>query len=152
MISSENIPKIELIDFNMYQINGNFVDMKIEGSKALQFNDYEILYGFLASRYNNKSKNTYEYISGDEVIRKGDMYDFPKGVVYTKSDGGSFWSESGIYDYRKEIFKGKGDFVLNALEGEFMGKNIVYDKKSQIIHAVSVTSEIILEGGDKDKK
>ncbi|PAF46620.1 hypothetical protein BKH46_06525 [Helicobacter sp. 12S02634-8] len=149
---TKNIPKIELMGFNMYQINKNFVDMKIEGARAVQFSDYEVLYGFLASRYNSQAKNIYEYISGQEVLRKGDLYEFPKGVVYTKSDGGSFWSESGVYDYRNETFKGKGNFMLTALEGNFDGKNIIYNRKTQTISAIDITSEITLDGQKSQDK
>ncbi|PAF42793.1 hypothetical protein [Helicobacter sp. 11S02596-1] len=151
-LTNEDIPKIELRNFNMYQANGDFVDMKIEGSRALQFDDYEILYDFLASRYNTRSKKIYEYISGDKVIRKGDIYDFPNGAVYTKSDGGGFWSEKGTYDYRKEIFRGKGHFVFDSPEGDVEGKNIIYNRKTQMIQAIHITSEIHLSDGKKEKK
>lgn len=140
-----DIAKIELQDFNMYQVTNEFVDMKIEGSRAYQFSDYEILYGFLASRYNTESKNVYEYISGDEVIKRGDKYHFPRGAVYIKSDGGSFWSEGGVYDYRKEIFRGEGDFMFNTTQGYFEGEDIIYNKKTQNIRAKDITSKIILE-------
>ncbi|PAF54436.1 hypothetical protein BKH42_00540 [Helicobacter sp. 13S00482-2] len=142
---NNDIAKIELTDFNMYQVNNDFVDMKIEGSKAFQFSDYEILYGFLASRYNPQSKNTYEYISGDEVIKRGDKYHFPRGGIYIKSDRGSFWSEGGIYDYRKEIFKGEGDFIFNTTDGYFEGEDIIYNRRTQNIKAKNINSQIILE-------
>ncbi|WP_143428295.1 hypothetical protein [Helicobacter sp. 13S00477-4] len=149
---TEQWPKIELNQFSMYQINTDFVDMKVEGSGALQFDDYEILFGFLASRYNTHSKRTYEYISGEEVIKTGDIYTFPQGVVYTKSDGGSFWSENGVYDYQKEIFKGKGDFILSTLEGNFEGKNIIYNRKSQNIQAIDIVSKIFLDTNKNTSK
>ncbi|MDO7253179.1 hypothetical protein [Helicobacter cappadocius] len=149
---NNDIAKIELTNFNMYQVNNDFVDMKIEGSKAFQFSDREILYGFLASRYNTQSKNTYEYISGDEVIKKGDMYHFPRGAIYIKSDGGSFWSEGGVYNYRKEIFKGEGDFIFNTTEGYFEGEDIIYNKKTQMIKAKDISSKIILETKEGKQK
>ncbi|PAF41989.1 hypothetical protein [Helicobacter sp. 11S03491-1] len=147
--TSPTLAKIELEDFNMYQVNAKSVDMKIEGAKALQFKDYEVLYGFLASRYNTQSKESYEYISGEEVVKKGDIYHFPKGATYIKSDGGSFWSQSGTYDYRKEIFKGNGSFILSTLEGNFEGKNIIYNKKIQNITATDIISKILLDTNEK---
>lgn len=149
--SNENFAKIELNGFNMYQINKNFIDMKIQGSKALEFQDYEIIYDFSASRFNQDKNNLYEYINGEEAIREKNIYRFPEGVVYTKSDGGSFWSERGTYYYQKEQFVGEGKFVFNSVDGIFMGKNIFYDKLAQELKAIDITSDIVLNSED-DKR
>lgn len=148
------IAKIELKKFSMYQISESFVEMKIEGERALEFSDYEVIYEFLVSRYRaGDTKKNFEYISGTKVVKKGNNFDFPSGAVYTKSDGENFWSEAGSYNYTARVFRGRGDFYFNSFIGEFRGKDIIYDQKNRNIQAKNIISKIYLgskEGKEKD--
>lgn len=153
--SDENaqIAKIELKNFSMYQISESFVEMKIEGERALEFSDYEVIYDFLVSRYRiGDTKKNFEYISGTKVVKKGNNFDFPSGAIYTKSDGENFWSEAGSYSYATRVFKGKGDFSFNSSIGEFRGKDIIYDQKSRNIQAKNIISKIYLESKENKEK
>lgn len=149
-VENVEIAKIELKNFSMYQINGSFVEMKIEGEKGLEFSDHEVIYEFLVSRYGvGNTKKGFDYMSGSEAIKRGNNFEFPNGAIYSKSDGESFWSESGHYDYTRGIFNGKGNFTLSSPMGEFKGKDIVYNQKSRNIQAKDIISQIYLEGKNK---
>ncbi|AFI03376.1 hypothetical protein [Helicobacter cetorum] len=149
IISKENIPKIELENFKAFQMSEDVIDLSIQGKKALQYDDYEIFFDSKISRYN---ENAIESVQSKEAKRQQDLYFFPKGVTYTRSDNSSFWSETGVYNHKEQNFKGKGKFVLVSDEGEIKGLDINYSHNAQRIQAQNVQAELLLDEIKKSQK
>ncbi|AFI05762.1 hypothetical protein [Helicobacter cetorum] len=153
IVSKENIPKIELENFKAFQMSEQIIDLSIEGKKALQYDDYEIFFDSKISRYD---ENTIESVKSPKAKRQQDLYFFPKGVTYTRSDNSSFWSETGIYNHKEQSFRGQGNFILTSNEGEVKGFDIFYSHALEIIEAKSIQAYLrideIKESQQKNKK
>ncbi|WP_163555080.1 hypothetical protein [Helicobacter suis] len=148
--TSKNFAKIELHNFNAFQTNTTDTDLSIKGSRALQFSDHEVLYDFTLSKFDPKNQML-EHAKGEVLIRHENLYNFPKGVLYTTSNHESFWSQKGTYDHSKQTFQGQGDFLLSAPEGDFSGQNIAYDHITKILKAQSIHAIINLASANQSK-
>ncbi|WP_104741815.1 hypothetical protein [Helicobacter ailurogastricus] len=135
--------KIELHNFSAFESNSTSTDLNIKGSRALQFSDHETLYDFTLSKFDANSQ-VLEHARGEVLVRRNDLYFFPKGVLYTTSNHESFWSQKGVYDHSKQIFQGEGNFLLNAPEGHVSGQNIAYNHKTQVLQAKDIHAIINL--------
>ena len=140
----EQMPMIELYDFSIYDLNNDYIKANLQGQKALRFAEYEVGYESIMSIKSDKKSKDIEYIYGEELRREKDEYIFNKGGVYAKQSGESFWSEKGIYDIKKGIFKGNGEFWAVSLEGSSTGENILYKQKEGIMQAQNVKAKIYL--------
>ncbi|BCZ17125.1 hypothetical protein NHP190003_04070 [Helicobacter sp. NHP19-003] len=140
---SGDFAKIELHGFSAFESSATSTDLNIKGVRALQFNDHEVLYDFVLSKFDNDSQ-VLEHARGEVLIRHNDLYNFPKGVLYTTSNHESFWSQKGVYDNAKQSFQGEGNFLLNGPEGHVSGQNIAYNHKTQVLQAKSIHALINL--------
>ncbi|BDQ27957.1 hypothetical protein ASB1_16330 [Helicobacter heilmannii] len=135
--------KIELHGFSAFESNATSTDLNIEGVRALQFSDHEVLYDFVLSKFDTDSQ-VLEHARGEVLVRRNDLYSFPKGVLYTTSNHESFWSQKGAYNHAKQTFQGEGNFLLNAPEGHVSGQNIAYNHKTQVLQAQHIHAIINL--------
>ncbi|BCZ19077.1 hypothetical protein NHP190012_07190 [Helicobacter sp. NHP19-012] len=142
--------KIELRGFSAFEGNATSTDLNIKGSHALQFSDHEVLYDFVLSKFDNDSQ-VLEHARGEVLVRRGDLYSFPKGVLYTTSNHESFWSQRGVYNHAKQIFQGEGNFLLNGPEGHVSGQNIAYNHKTQVLQAQGIHAIINLAEAEHPK-
>ncbi|EMJ43135.1 hypothetical protein HMPREF1436_01300 [Helicobacter pylori GAMchJs136i] len=152
VVSKENIPKIELENFKAFQVNDKILDLSIEGKKALQYDDYEIFFDSKIKRYD---EDTIESVESPKAKRQQDLYFFPNGVTYKRSDDSSFWSETGIYNHKEQNFKGKGRFILTSKDSKVEGLDISYSHALAIIEAQSIQANLFLDEikqSQKEKK
>ncbi|WP_187904027.1 hypothetical protein [Helicobacter pylori] len=152
VVSKENIPKIELENFKAFQINDKILDLSIEGKKALQYDDHEIFFDSKIKRYD---EDTIESVESPKAKRQQDLYFFPNGVTYKRSDDSSFWSETGIYSHKEQNFKGKGRFILTSKDSKVEGLDISYSHALAIIEAQSIQANLFLDEikqSQKEKK
>ncbi|WP_233708121.1 hypothetical protein [Helicobacter bizzozeronii] len=143
--------KIEVQKFHAFQTSTASTDFKIEGSRALQYSDHEVLYDFTLSKFDPQT-HTQEHAKGEVVVRKNDLYTFPKGVLYTTSNNESFWSQKGTYDHRKQIFEGQGYFYLNAPEGDVKGDDIIYNHVAKTLQAKHIHAVIDLANAQQSSR
>ncbi|MWV61119.1 hypothetical protein DCO58_11320 [Helicobacter saguini] len=121
--------------------NKNLIDLYAQGTSIKQFSDKEIYTDFIGQKLD--SKGEIERLQGAEVLHINDDYDFTQGINYAKGANIKFFSQFGVYNIRDEIFKGRGDFVIEDEAMKTTGKNIFYDKKSDEITAIDVHSQIM---------
>ncbi|RDU73214.1 hypothetical protein CQA57_05440 [Helicobacter anseris] len=140
-----DIAKIDVRYFVMHQMKKDIIDTLIEGKDATQYKDYEIFKNVTLSRM--LENNLSESIHSNYVHRNKDIYSFYDGVDYKRNDGFSFYSQAGVLNLSREIFKGKGNFSLYGQQGKVLGENIVYDRKNSMIFAQKIHSKILLEDG-----
>ena len=141
------MPIIELYDYHIYDANKDYTKASLQGQKALRFAEYEISHETIVTTKSDKNAKSIAYIYGEEVRRVGDEYIFDKGGVYAKDSGESFWSKRGIYDLKKGIFRGIGEFWAVSLSGDFEGENIIYKQNEGTMAAEHIKAKIYL---DKD--
>lgn len=124
------------------QITQNLIDLYVQGSSIKQFDDNKETYkDFIGEKLD--SNGVIERLEGEEVVHIEDEYDFTKGVSYTKSPHIKFFSQFGVYNIKDEIFKGRGEFVIEDSSMKTTGKNIFYDKKADEIEAIEIHSQIL---------
>lgn len=120
----------------------NLIDLYVQGSSIKQFDDNKETYkDFIGEKLD--SNGVIERLEGEEVVHIEDEYDFTKGVSYTKSPHIKFFSQFGVYNIKDEIFKGRGEFVIEDSSMKTTGKNIFYDKKADEIEAIEIHSQIL---------
>ena len=142
-VDNVDIAKIDVKNFTLHQMKKDIIDTMIVGKEATQFRDYEIFKEISVSR--SLENGEFETILGQLVHRKDNIYSFYNGVDYRRSDGLKFYSQSGVFNVPKELFTGKGNFMLENMQGIIKGKNIVYDKKNAMIFAKDIRSKINID-------
>ncbi|WP_120951825.1 hypothetical protein [Helicobacter sp. L8] len=147
---SKDFAKIEVRGFEAFQTNPKGTDLSIQGARALQYSDREVLYDFILSKYDPQDK-VQEQAKGEVMVHKKELYSFPKGVFYTTSSGQSFWSQYGIYDHSKQMFQGKGPFKMRGPEGNVDGEDISYNHVSGLLRAKRVHALIDLQSAKQSK-
>ncbi|WP_104697952.1 MULTISPECIES: hypothetical protein [unclassified Helicobacter] len=143
-VDGVDIAKIDVHNFTMHQMKKDVIDTLIQGQDATQYQGYEVFKNITVSR--SLENNLIETISSKYVHRKKDIYSFYDGVDYKRSDGFAFYSQAGVLNLDRELFKGKGNFRLRNKDGNVRGKDIVYDRKNAMIFAQKIQAETILEG------
>ncbi len=146
----KDFAKIEVRGFEAYQTNSKGTDLSIQGAKALQYSNREVLYDFTLSKYDPQDK-VQEQAKGEVMVHQKEMYTFPKGVLYITSSGQSFWSQYGVYDHSKQVFQGKGHFTLSGPEGDINGEDIFYSHAQGLLQAKRVHAIIDLENSKHSK-
>lgn len=136
-----NIAKIEVSDFVMYQITKDITDVVISGEHATQYQDKDVFVNVKLS-ITLPNRDT-EVVVGPRVEHVKNLYHFPSGVHYQRSDGLRFYSQDGTLNTDKQVFIGKGDFSLQSKEGDVNGENIIYHNLTQHIQASRIHGRYI---------
>lgn len=138
---SEELAQLEIIDFTLNRFDDSHVNMFVRSDRAMQYKkDEEVYINFFGSRF-NEDKST-ETLEGQEVWHRGDIYDFVAGIQYTKTPNTTFFSEQGVYDTKKEVFQGRGNFFIDNTEMTTHGKDIFYDKITDTITAKQIQTKL----------
>ena len=130
------VPNIGISDFTLYLMSLSYLQAVSSGYKAMRYNDYEEIYELHFHQYNPQNAN--EYIYSPFVVSKNSLYTFPQGADYIREDSVYFWSAQGVYDYKKRIFEGKGDFKMTNQSNRINGQNIYYNAFDEHIRADSI--------------
>lgn len=137
----KEVPNIEIHNFTLYLINDHFVQAISEGREALRYENREEFYDVSIDQVN---QSVGEYLTAPFAMSEYNRYIFPRGVDYVRSDGLSFWSESGSYEYKIRVFTGKGAFKMNNETTDAIGRNIYYDGLNGLIKADVMNAKIAL--------
>ncbi|RDU67531.1 hypothetical protein CQA53_00485 [Helicobacter didelphidarum] len=135
------LPIMEIHQFILHRFNEQYIDINISGESMQQYQEKEVYKNFLGSKFNDDG--SIEHLDGKEVWHIGDEYDFILGINYRKTPYIKFFSEKGVYNIVTEVFMGKGDFFIEDEGMKTMGKNIFYDKKTDVITAHNINSQIL---------
>lgn len=139
--SYNNIAKLEINNFILYQISDKDLLLKLKALNAKQYDTFEEFSKVSIDRYvNNKLDTIYAY----NAIKKNDILLFDNGVQDTR-DEYTFYTKEGIYYIKDNVLKGKNAFEINGKEHKITGNNIFYDAKSGIIEAYDIDAKFRID-------
>lgn len=137
----KEVPNIEMHDFTLYLINDRYVQVIAEGEEVFRYEDREEFRNVLLKQLN---RNMQEQLKAPIFISQNNLYTFPRSVTYTRSDGLTFWSDVGSYDYKSRVFQGEGEFTMDNTVMSTYGYNIYYDEINAILKADKINADIML--------
>lgn len=146
-ISSSPLPKIEINNFTIYQINDKNLDLVLSASSAKQFSDFEEFNNVVLNKYANGVLDT---ISAPKAIKRDDNIFFDSGVKNIR-DGYSIYSKEGIYYLSTNTFEGKNDFNISNEYHNIRGNNIFFDSKKGVVEAYDIDAKLDLLQNNKAK-
>ena len=145
-IVNNDLPKIEINNFIIYQINDENLDLIVNAASAKQFSNFEEFSNVVLKKYANGMLDT---ISAPKAIKKGDNIFFDNGVKNIRN-GYSIYSREGVYDLVLNVFKGKDDFNISNEYHNIKGNNISFDSKKGIVEAYDIKAKLDLAKQNKD--
>ncbi|RAX54676.1 hypothetical protein CCY99_02620 [Helicobacter sp. 16-1353] len=137
-VSPGDIPKIELNNFTIYQVNNKNLLMKLNARNAKQFDKFEEFYDVLLERLSN---NILDTITAPTALKKGDSIFFDNGVNDVR-DGYNIYTTKGVYRIDKNIMEGDGFFSIKGNFQDIKGDNIYYDAKNGITKAENIEAKL----------
>lgn len=147
--NNQDIPKIELNNFTLYQINNENLIMRLNAKNAKQFDKFEEMSDLTLEQLNN---NVLDKITAPSAIKNGDTIFFDNGVKNNREDYELF-TKRGIYKINKNSFEGMDNFYIISQNENITGDNIFYDRKNGVIKASNVYAKINIKNNKvKNKK
>lgn len=137
-VSPGDIPKIELNNFTIYQINNENLLMKLYAKNAKQFDKFDEFSDVLLERLNN---NIIDKITAPIAIRKDNIIFFDQGVNDFR-DGYDIYTTKGIYHIDKNIMEGEGSFSIKGNFQNIIGEDIYYDAEHGITKAKNIQAKL----------
>lgn len=137
-----NIPTIEIGDFEFFLLTDEPLSLIASGSKILRYNTYDEGYEIFAYQLDSQQRTEEYYAPYLKAVH--DIYYTPQSIRFVREDGLVLWSKKGIYDYKKRIFKGEGEFSLLHDETDLRGLNVYFDQNKEYLQGESLSGFIQL--------
>lgn len=137
-----NIPSVEIGDFEFFLLTTDPLSLIANGSKILRYNTYDEGYEVFAYQLDSQQRREEYYAPYLRAIK--DIYHTPQSIRLIRQDGLVLWSERGVYDYKKRIFKGEGQFFVNQEETDLQGLNVYFDQNQEYLQGESLDGFIQL--------
>ena len=137
-----NIPSVEIGDFEFFLLTTDPLSLIANGSKILRYNTYDEGYEVFAYQLDSQQRREEYYAPYLKAIK--DIYHAPQSIRLIRQDGLVLWSERGVYDYKKRIFKGEGQFFVNQEETDLQGLNVYFDQNQEYLQGESLDGFIQL--------
>lgn len=132
---TEDIPRIELESFIVYEVGVGGVERFFEGKEGKRFDDrYEIS----SAKFSDNSKSLFETIRADNARYKDDFVALTGNVHYVRDDGLEFRSSEGTYDQKSSIIRTKGNFVITQNGNRVDGTKLYYNSAQDTVSADAV--------------
>lgn len=133
--NSEDIPKIELESFIVYEVGINGMERFFEGKEGKRFSDrYEVS----SAKFSDNSKPLLESIYADTAHYKDNFITLSGNVHYIREDGLEFRSKEGTFDQNNSIIRTKGNFVITQKGNRIDGTKLYYNSKQDTVSADAV--------------
>ncbi|WP_394998070.1 hypothetical protein [uncultured Helicobacter sp.] len=137
-----NIPSVEIGDFEFFLLTTDPLSLIANGSKILRYNTYDEGYEVFAYQLDSQQRREEYYAPYLKAIK--DIYHTPQSIRLIRQDGLVLWSERGVYDYKKRIFTGEGQFFVNQEETDLQGLNVYFDQNQEYLQGESLDGFIQL--------
>lgn len=137
-----NIPSIEIRDFTFYLLKLQELGLMAEGGTLLRFNTHDEAYELFTHQLDSQKNKSEIYTPF--VNAKRDMYYFPQNVQFIREDGLFLWSKEGVYDYKKRLFKGQGEFFLSKGDTDLKGFDVVFNQSTDFVSGIKLSGVIEL--------
>jgi hypothetical protein len=133
--SAHEIPKIELIDFTLYEVSKKGIDHILEGKEGQKFDEY---YTVTSAKFSDNTKELFQTIRSRDVEYRNDVIDLKENVHYVREDGLEFRSNKGRYDTKKSLISINDSFEITQKSNRIDGKNLIYNNEYDTISAENV--------------
>lgn len=141
-ISTQEIPKVELESFVVYEVGVHGVERFFEGKEGKRFEDrYEVS----SAKFSNNSKQLLESIRADEARYKDDFITLSGNVHYVREDGLEFRSSEGTYDQNNSLIQTQGNFVITQNHNRLDGTKLHYNTEHNTVLANTVRGSYQLD-------
>lgn len=144
-ISPNDIPKIELNNFTIYQIDKDNLVVKLRAKNAKQFDKFEEFSDVTLERLSNEILDT---ITAPTAIRQKNIISFANGANNVRN-GYNMFVENGFYDTDKNILNGKGFFNIKGDDNDIVGDDIYYNAQNATMRAKNINAIFTLQNKAK---
>lgn len=133
--NSEDIPKIELESFIVYEVGVDGMERFFEGKEGKRFDDrYEVS----SAKFSDNTKPLFDSICADSAHYKDNFIALSGNVHYVREDGLEFRSKEGTFDQNSSIVRTKGNFVITQKANRIDGTKLYYNSKLDTVSADAV--------------
>lgn len=133
----KNLPETIFYDFTTYEIDKNGLKTKLIGRLGKKFRDRLEIDDFYFFKLQ-------EELKAKKVIYKQDIL-YLNGDIFYKYKDIKFFSNSAIYDTKKDIVKCNDEFVLLTKKSKILGDSLIYYKNKGKIFAKNIDAKIFEE-------
>jgi len=138
----DDIAKMELEDFTLYEINKVGVLSVVSGTLGRQFEEY---YEVENAHYIENKNKTGEHLYSDFGRFEKDVAYLNENVRYFREDGLSFESDHAIYNTKQELLYVPNNFVLTQNENVVYGSELHYNAHTGDIDAKKVDANYYIQ-------
>jgi len=138
----DNVPKMELEDFILYEIDKLGVKSVVSGTLGRQFETY---YEVENAHYIENKNKIGEHLYADFGRFEEDVAYLNDNVRYFREDGLSFESDHAIYDTKKELLYVPNNFILTQNENIIYGSELHYNSFTGEIDAKKVNANYYIQ-------
>lgn len=129
---NQEIPKIELTDFTLYEISHKRIDHILEGEEGKKFDEYYVI---TSAKFSDNTKKLFQTIRSDNADYRNDVIAVDGNVHYTREDGLEFRSNEGTYDSNASVIQTKGPFVITQNSNRIDGTALHYNTSQDTVSA-----------------
>lgn len=134
-INAEELPRIELASFTLYEISPQGVQRILKGKEGKVFdNRYEISSA-------NLRDNTYrltQTIGGHDARYENDLLTLEGDIRFTRADGLEFRSHEARYNTDTGIVTTRGKFTITQSANRVEGEKLYYNSQERSVSADAV--------------
>ena len=140
--ADENVPRLEIEDFTLYEINTQGVQSVVSGTLGRQYiSHYEVE----NSHYIQNKNHLGEHLYADKGVFEKDTAYLNDNVRYFREDGLSFESDHAVYDTKKEFLYVPENFILTQNENIIYGKELHYYSQTGDIKAQTIDANYYIQ-------
>lgn len=129
---SREIPKIQLISFQMYEISPKGIEHILEGKEGKKFDDR---YTVTSAKFSDNTKHLFQSIRSDDLKYQNDTITLKGNVHYVREDGLEFHSNEGKYDTNTSLIQTAGAFVITQNGNRVDGEKLYYNTEKDFVSA-----------------
>lgn len=140
--TDDNVPRLEIEDFTLYEISTEGVQSVVSGTLGRQYPSH---YEVENSHYIQNKNQLGEHLYSDKgVFEKNTAY-LNDNVRYFREDGLSFESDHAVYDTKKEFLYVPDNFILTHNENIIYGKELYYYSQTGEISAQNIDANYYIQ-------
>jgi LPS export ABC transporter protein LptC len=129
---SREIPKIELISFELYEISPKGIDHILEGKEGKKFDDR---YTVTSAKFSDNTKHLFQSIRSDDLKYQDDTVVLKGNVHYVREDGLELRTNEGQYDTKASLIQTAGTFVITQNGSRVEGDKLKYNTEHDTVSA-----------------
>lgn len=129
---SREIPKIELISFELYEISPKGIDHILEGKEGKKFDDR---YTVTSAKFSDNTKRLFQSIRSDDLKYQDDTVALKGNVHYVREDGLELRTNEGKYETKASLIQTAGAFVITQNGNRVEGDKLIYNTEHDTVSA-----------------